>query len=328
MKRLAEFAVNVGVKCGHGCTYCSSSALLRCHPAFHTAGKSAFQDGYAIIDPTTPERVAHAARSKRKRGLVQLCTTVDAWCPAAQRYDLGRRCLEAILSEPGWTVRILTKNAAVVKDYDLIERYRDRVLVGISLTAPADRSAVLSVVEPNASPIEERMAAMEEAHRRGLRTYGRLCPLLPEIGAKWHRVHELMGIVQDFGVEEVFVEPVNSRGNGLLKTEKALRQAGYNVEADAIGQIRNRRNWSAYATQLINDAQNYGPFDDSLRILVYPGSLTPDDRECLELCPRGIVWLDDASPETPEAESAIHFARMESDDAGQAGDDARQDAVN
>ena len=69
----------------------------------------------------------------KKRGLVQLCTTVDAWAPEAQDYNLGRRCLEALLAEPGWTVRILTKNAAVSKDFDLIERHRDRVMVGISL---------------------------------------------------------------------------------------------------------------------------------------------------------------------------------------------------
>jgi hypothetical protein len=37
----------------------------------------------------------------------------DAWSPEAQEHDLGRRCLAAILSQPGWTVRVLTKNDAV-----------------------------------------------------------------------------------------------------------------------------------------------------------------------------------------------------------------------
>ena len=75
----------------------------------------------------------------RRRGLVQICTTVDAWSPEAQQHHLGRRCLEAILAEPGWTVRILTKNAAVSEDFDLIKKHRDRVLVGLSLTATPDR---------------------------------------------------------------------------------------------------------------------------------------------------------------------------------------------
>ena len=126
-KRLADFSVNVGLKCGHACTYCSSGAVLRCHKAFRELNESPFKHGYAIIDPDIPGKIAAEGTRVRKRGIVQLCTTVDAWCPAAQQYDLGRRCLEALLAQPGWTVRILTKNAAVAREFDLIEQYRDRV---------------------------------------------------------------------------------------------------------------------------------------------------------------------------------------------------------
>ena len=40
-KGLAQFAVNVGLRCGHDCTYCSSRAMLRCHKAF----KSTWREG-------------------------------------------------------------------------------------------------------------------------------------------------------------------------------------------------------------------------------------------------------------------------------------------
>jgi hypothetical protein len=142
-KKLAQFAANVGVKCGHGCTYCSSGALLRCHAGFKQAGESPFKHGYCIIDPEIPQKVALDAARRRNRGMVQLCTTVDAWCPGAQQFNLGRRCLEAILDQPGWTVRILTKNAAVMRDFDLIQEHRDRVLVGLSLTGPVGREGLL-----------------------------------------------------------------------------------------------------------------------------------------------------------------------------------------
>lgn len=165
-KGLAQFAVNVGTKCGHGCLYCSTGAMLRMHPSFKAAGESPFESGYAIVDPSTPERVVRDAVAIRKRGLVQLCTTVDAWSPETQQHQLGRRCLEAVLSQPGWTVRILTKNAAVSGDFDLIERHRDRVLLGLSLTATEDKSRITAVTEPWASPVSERMKTLEQAHRR------------------------------------------------------------------------------------------------------------------------------------------------------------------
>src|ERR1017187_8903151 len=69
-KGLAKFAVNVGTKCGHCCTYCSSGPLLRRHDSFKEVGEDPFLHGYAIVDPSTPERVSDDARTLRERGLV------------------------------------------------------------------------------------------------------------------------------------------------------------------------------------------------------------------------------------------------------------------
>jgi hypothetical protein len=189
-----------------------------------TRGKSI---GYAIVDPDTPERVARDAAQMRSRGLTQLCTTVDAWAPEAQEYNLGRRCLEAILTQPDWTVRILTKNVAVQWDYDLIKEHRDRVSVGLSLTATLAREAQISVVESNASRIGERQAALREAHRLGLRTYGMLSPLLSGIADDREAISELVGACLGYGAEEIFVEPVNARGAGFKLTQEALLAAGF-----------------------------------------------------------------------------------------------------
>jgi len=132
-KHLACFAVNCGLKCGHDCLYRSSGSVLRTHVAFRQFGENPFGHGYCIVDPNTPERVARDAARIRERGPIQLCTLTGAWAPEANKHEIGRRCLEAILSQPAWAVRILTKNAAVRDDFDLIEHHRDRVLVGLSL---------------------------------------------------------------------------------------------------------------------------------------------------------------------------------------------------
>jgi len=183
-KGLAEFAVNVGTKCGHGCSYCSTGAMLRMHPAFKQAGENPFASGYAIVDPATPERVAYDAAKLRQRGLIQLCTTVDAWSPEAQQYGLGRKCLEAILSRPGWTVRILTKNAAVMNDFDLIGKYRERVLVGLSLTAPLSKANIVAAVEPQASPIAERMGCSGRRVAGDFERTGCYAPFCPDFQAE------------------------------------------------------------------------------------------------------------------------------------------------
>ena len=293
-KMLASFCINCGTKCGHGCLYWSTSAMLRMHRSFTEVGENPFATGFAIVDPETPARVARDARRIRRRGLIQLCTTVDAWAPEAQQYDLGRRCLEAVLSEPGWTVRILTKNAAVAKDFDLIARHRDRVLVGLSITAAPDRSGLMSVVEPHASPIADRMAALKEAHDRGLRTYAMFCPLLPGIASDPRQIRELVQFAVDCGAEEIFAEPVNPRGPGLRLTQEALENHGYSAEAAAIERIRHRHQCSRYIVELVAAVQSaVREFYDirKLRFLLYSSGLTPEDAALVRRDDAGVVWL-------------------------------------
>jgi DNA repair photolyase len=238
--------------------------------------------------------VAEDAERLRRRGVVQICTTVDAWAPEAQQLHLGRRCLEAILAEPGWTVRILTKNAAVAEDFDLIKKHRDRVLVGLSLTGTPDKEEVLAVVEPHASPISERMAALKKAHKLGLRTYGMLCPLLPGIADSPKQIDGLVRFVTDCGAEEVFAEAVNARGNSLTLTEQVLRENSFVTEAEAILAIRKRKTWSGYCVALVQSLQKAirkHMTADKLRFLLYPSGLAEQDCQMIKKDDAGVVWL-------------------------------------
>jgi DNA repair photolyase len=293
-KRLATHAANVGTRCGHSCLYCSTGAVLRMHHSFATCGENPFEFGYAIIDPSTPERVARDAARIQKRGMVQLCTLTDAWAPEAHEHQLGRRCLDAILSQPGWTVRILTKNASVRDDFDLMEKHRDRVLVSLSITAPLHQAAAVQILEPNASPIQDRMLALVEASARGLRTFGMLCPLLPGIADAQDDVDRLVKFVVDCRAEEIFVEPVNPRGPGLRLCQEALEQKGFARQAKMIAAIRHRPLWSQYVVELVSKVQQaVRKYSDisKLRFLLYPSGLLPEDRARVERDDAGVVWL-------------------------------------
>ena len=293
-KKLASYAVNIGTKCGHGCLYCSTGAMLRMHKLFRECGENPFGFGYAIVDLNTPERVEKDAKRIKKRGLVQLCTTVDAWAPEAQEFDLGRKCLKALLSQPGWTVRILTKNAAVLEDFDLIEKYKDRILIGASITATRDKSDVISVIEPQASSVQERMAVLREAHALGLRTYAMFCPLLPGVADSPEQVDRLIQFASAIGAEEIFAEPVNARGPGLQLTQEALQKAGFETEAGTVANIRNQKSWSRYTATLISNIQrSVRRFHDidRLRILLYPSNLKAEELQQIREDSRGVIWL-------------------------------------
>jgi DNA repair photolyase len=226
--------------------------------------------------------------------LIQICTTTDAWCPSARRFNLGRKCLEAVLNEPDWTVRVLTKNHEVENDFDLIRQYKDRVLVGLSITATSDKSQIMQSVEINASPIKERMRVMREARKLGLRTYAMLCPLLPGIADSQEQIDSYVQFAESIGAEEIFSEAVNPRGKSIILTQEALEKAGYFKEAQAVEAVRNQKNWSEYTFQLIRNLQcSVRKYSDisKLRFLLYPSGLLAEHTKQIKNDDEGVIWL-------------------------------------
>jgi DNA repair photolyase len=293
-KLLAEFGANVGLACDNDCTYCSSRATNRCHCAFRALGLDPFERGYGIIDPNTVPRVARDARRKKKRGLVQVCTASDAWSPAARALGLGRGCLKAILDEPGWTVRVLTKNAEVRCDFDVLAKHREHCSVGLSTTFLPSDTAAARALEPYASPPEERFGALLAAYAAGLTTFGMLCPLVPAFYQTQEKVDRLFEAALLAHPVEIFAEVLNPRGKGLIHTRDALRAAGLAAEADAVDALRCREIWSRESTRVIEmvlDAARRLYDLGRLRILLYPKGLTPADANRLRGFRQGIIWL-------------------------------------
>jgi DNA repair photolyase len=295
-KRLCNYSVNVGMCCGHQCTYCSSRAQLRTQKVYRNLLLNPYDHGYAIIDTRTPERLLRKIPPLTAKDTIQLCTLDDAWSPEAREYGIGHRTLEVLLKETPAQIRILTKSAEVAKDFGVAKGFESRVIVGLSTGIPASREEPAAAIEPNASPIRDRLKALRNAHSLGLRTYGMLCPVLPCVADGAEALEEMFDAVLDCGVEDIWLEPVNGRGGGILRTVEALRLAGLNREAEAADLIRKKDAWSQYATALIENAIAAAKKKkalDRLHILLYPKRLTPPDREKLQQHKKGIIWLEE-----------------------------------
>jgi len=242
----------------------------------------------AIVDPTTPDRMADVLGKLQPTDTVMVSTMTDAWSPEAQEHDLGRRCLDQILRKSKARVRVLTKNAVVAKDLDLLAEFRDRVSLGLSLTAPRSKAALLDTLEPKASSIDLRLEALRAAHDAQVPIFGMLCPCLPGVADSKEDLDELFEMVMPFEPEVIWAEPVNARGNCLVLCQEALQQAGHYRVANEIRHIRDRSAQAAYTVNLVANlnavASKWG-VQERLRILVYGnGNNFPGDSS-------GVIWL-------------------------------------
>ncbi len=167
--KIHDYCLNPYTGCQVNCRYCYARLFMRRYSG-HQEPWGAFVDVKVNAPELLQKQVARA-----KKGTVWLSSVCDPYQPLEEKYRLTRQCL-AILAEAGFPVNLQTKMTLVLRDLDVIERF-DEIEVGMTLTTDDERIA--RMFEPGASPVGERIAALEKIHSRGIRTFAFVGPLLP-----------------------------------------------------------------------------------------------------------------------------------------------------
>jgi DNA repair photolyase len=190
-----DYTVNPYVGCAHGCSYCYAAFMKRF--TGHAEPWGAFVDAKV----NAPHLLRRQLR-RAKPGRVIVSSVTDPYQPAERARRLTRGCLEALL-DFRFPVSVLTRSPLVLRDLDLLARFRD-VEVGFSI--PTHDDAVRRLVEPHAPPIAARLEALRAVRAAGVRTYAFVGPLLPQDPA---RTVEAIGDAAG----EVLVDRMNYAGH-------------------------------------------------------------------------------------------------------------------
>jgi DNA repair photolyase len=167
--KIYDYCLNPYTGCTVNCRYCYARLFMRRYSG-HSEPWGSFVD-VKINAPTLLRRQV----ARAKKGRVWLSSVCDPYQPLEKKYRLTRQCLE-ILADAKFPATVQTKMTLVLRDLDVIERFED-VEVGMTLTT--DDEKIVRMFEPGASPIADRMRALETIHARGIPTFAFLGPLLP-----------------------------------------------------------------------------------------------------------------------------------------------------
>jgi len=163
-----DYCVNPYVGCSHGCRYCYATFMKRF--TGHTEPWGSFVD----VKINAPE-ILQKQLKRAKRGRVLISSVTDAYQPIESKYKLTRQCLEALL-QCQFPVDILTKSPLVLRDTDLIKKFKD-IAVGITITTNDEK--MQKIFEPNAPSIMARIRTLKALHDKGINTYAFIGPVLP-----------------------------------------------------------------------------------------------------------------------------------------------------
>lgn len=164
----ADYCINPYVGCAHSCRYCYATFMKRY--TGHTETWGSFVD----VKINAPE-ILQRQLKRMTRGRIIISSVTDPYQPIEAKYRLTRQCLEVLLQHQ-FSVDILTKSPLVLRDMDLIKKFKD---IEVGLTITTDNEEMRKIFEPHAPSIPARINALKILHQNGIKTYAFLGPVLP-----------------------------------------------------------------------------------------------------------------------------------------------------
>ncbi len=190
-----RYSVNPYRGCAHGCSYCYA------RPYHEYLGLSAGLDFETKI--MVKYRAAELlreflAKPKWRPEPIAFSGVTDCYQPAERQFAITRACV-AVAAECRQPIGILTKNALVVRDLDLLKElaaYR-AVCVGISITTLDAKLA--RIMEPRTSSPDARLRTIRALSAAGIPTRLMLAPVIP--GLNDSEIPALLAAARDAGAE-------------------------------------------------------------------------------------------------------------------------------
>jgi DNA repair photolyase len=209
-----RYSLNPYRGCAHACSYCYA------RPGHEYLGFNAGLDFETkIVIKREAPRLLREFLSKRnwKPEPITFSGVTDCYQPAERQLQLTRQCLEVVL-ECRQPVSLITKNALVLRDLDILSQLAEHQLVHVYLSITSLDPELARDMEPRTSMPEARLRAVQTLSQAGVPVGVMMAPIIP--GLNDSQIPQLLQAVSDAGaikadytllrlplnVETVFVE--------------------------------------------------------------------------------------------------------------------------
>lgn len=170
-----RYSINPYRGCEHGCIYCYA------RPSHEYLGFSAGLDfeSKIMIKMDAAGLLEQALQHKRwEPQMVALSGNTDCYQPVERRLQLTRQCLEVFLRYRN-PVGLITKNALVVRDLDLLQEMTKYHLVHVMVSITSLDAELVRRMEPRTSTPEKRLGTIAVLAHHGIPVGVNVAPIIP-----------------------------------------------------------------------------------------------------------------------------------------------------
>ena len=203
------YSMNPYQGCEYGCIYCYA------RNSFEYWGYSAGIDfeSKILVKKNAPELLRKFLMNpKWVPEPIMLSGNTDCYQPAEQKFRITRKLLE-VCNEFNQPVGILTKNAWILKDKDVLQQMAEKKILSAMVSITSFDENVRRAMEPRTTTGKQRLKVIEELSKAGVRMGVMMGPMIP--GLNEHEMQHIMKSASDAGA--TFTAYTFIRLNGAIK---------------------------------------------------------------------------------------------------------------
>ena len=150
-----------------------------------------------LIKKEAPALLEAKLKSKRwKAETIVLSGNTDCYQPAEKKFEITRKCLEVFLKYRH-PVGIITKNALILRDLDILQELTHHHLVGVNVSVTSLSEKTRRILEPRTASIQKRLKTIKVLSENNIPANAMLAPMIPGINS--HELLKLAKAVSDHG---------------------------------------------------------------------------------------------------------------------------------
>ena len=170
-----EYSLNPYQGCEHGCSYCFA------RPTHEFWGYSAGTDfeRKILVKKNAPDLLEKFFQKKNYvPKTITLSGNTDCYQPAEREFEITRKILKLCL-DYRHPVSILTKNALVLRDLDILKPLSEQNLVSVSFSIPTINEEIRRKMEPRTSSVKNKLKAIEILSEHQIPVGVMVAPVIP-----------------------------------------------------------------------------------------------------------------------------------------------------
>lgn len=203
------FSLNPYQGCEHGCIYCYAR---NSHEYWgYNAGIDFEQK--ILVKKNAPELLKQAFKKKNYQPeAIMLSGNTDCYQPIERKLEITREILKTCLTYQH-PVGIITKNALIQRDIDILSQLAAKQLVQVVISVTTLKEETRRILEPRTSAIKSRLETIRQLSDANIPVMVLMAPVIPAINSD--EILKLAEVVSDAGALSLGYQIV--RLNGQLE---------------------------------------------------------------------------------------------------------------